>query len=1027
MPRTILVVDDNEINRKILRRILADDYTIIEAENGQVAIERLAAAKRDISAVLLDLVMPIMDGYQVLDAMAKDAELSQIPVIVATGASELDAERRALSMGANDFVFKPFDADIIKHRLHNLIRLRETAAMVNTLRRDDVTGLLLRKFFFEQAAEMIARHEPGHYVMAAFDVNNFKLVNDRYGTEKGDEVLRQIARVFLDGFSASGGLSCRIMADNFAVLYPASFMGGPELKEIRRRAAVLDGSILPLTLNVGRYIVDDLSIPVSGMYDRAVLAQLSVKGRYDVPYAMYDESMRTRLLDEQLLIGEKDAALSGGQFEVWFQPQYNHSSGALVGAEALVRWRHPSRGVISPAAFIPVFERIGFIYELDKYIWEQTCAYLKRWVEQGRSPLPVSVNISRYDILQGDVVDVLCGLVRSYGIPVELLRLEVTESAFSSSTERIISVVRGLLDSGFTVEIDDFGSGYSSLNTLKDVPAQIVKLDMRFLDNIGGNDRGGNIVESVVRMVKWLGMSVIAEGVETVEQADYLVSIGCCYVQGYLYSRPVPVEEYEALAGSGVKEPELIVAETVENLDNNTFWDPTSMDTLIFNSYVGGACIVEYQNGKVELLRINRKFAEALSAYRFSMEDALRVKLSEHMDAANSRKLVDAIARAASSGEEISEEVCFTALDGSGELNYARFTARAIARAGSRHLVYAAVANTSAQRQAERKERQAAARLQTIMANMYGGVSAVSMTGDDVSFIFANDRYYEILGYTRQQFHSELASAFDVVHPDDKERIRDEVNGVLSSGRRAVYEYRCLKRDGELVWLRCSASVSEMDGVEGRVLLSVITDITEVALANAALSETDEQLRFLNETAGELLAQPEIGKGISRVLRKVLDYFSGSRSCIVELSSPDRSRVSYEACAEGIPSEMAQAQSMPRSAYSFLWSAIERGEPVRVDSLDELEGDGALARRYFEAQGIRSFIAVPLRREGVVIGFIGVDNPTRHRGHVSQLMALGDYIAVMLTRRDMRRLLEKRRQETAQTANDPPRSRTRSN
>lgn len=510
MKRTLLIVDDVKTNRRILKRALADSYEIREAGDGAEALAILKQSSQEISAVLLDLSMPVMDGFQVLERMQEDSRLTAIPVIVTTGRTEDASEVRALSLGASDYVAKPYNPAIIKQRIWNAINLRETMQAANDLKHDRLTGLYNRDTFFEKAAERISSHEPGHYVLACFDVDHFKVINDQYGTAKGDEVLRQLARIFKEGFEPAGGLCSRMMADDFAVLYPKSFMDTKEIEEMRRKASVLDGTIQPIGFSIGRYLVNDLSLSVSAMYDRASLAEDTIKGRYDESIAVYDDSMRDRLIAQQQIVTDMKPALERGEFEPWFQPQYNHATGELIGAEALARWRHPQKGIIPPAAFVPVFEKNGFIYELDHAIWEKTCFLLHKWILEGRKPLPVSVNISRQDIFHADLVSVLLGLTRKYEIPVSLLRLEITESAFSQDTSPIIDVVKRLISHGFTIEIDDFGSGYSSLNTLKDVPAQILKLDMKFLEITDATQRGGNILESIVRMAKWLNMNVIA-------------------------------------------------------------------------------------------------------------------------------------------------------------------------------------------------------------------------------------------------------------------------------------------------------------------------------------------------------------------------------------------------------------------------------------------------------------------------------------------------------------------------------------
>ena len=871
MPRTILIVDDEPINRRILGRILSDEYELLEAANGQEALTILFRSYKFVSAVLLDLDMPVMDGYAVLEQMQKNALLAQIPIIVTTGNSDESTELRALSLGANDYITKPYNQAVIRHRLHNTIKLRETAATVNSLQRDKLTGLYNRETFFEKAADMIRTHQPGYYVLACYDVNNFKLINDQYGSTKGDEVLKHLAATFQKGFDAMDGICSRITADNFAVLYPSHFMSSDALAKIRRNAMNYQGLPSPITFSIGRYLVTDLTLPVSAMYDRATLAGLSVKGRFDSQIAEYDESMRENILREQEIINEMNSALASGQFEPWIQPQYNHSSGALIGAEALVRWRHPQNGLIPPNEFIPVFERNGFIYEMDKNIWEQTCALLRRWVDEGRSPLPVSVNVSRYDMFRDDFFEVITSLVERYDIPLDLLRLEITESAFAKSPDQIIGVVRSLVDYGFTVEIDDFGSGYSSLNTLKDVPANVLKLDMRFLENDENSIRGGNILESIVRMAKWLGMPVIAEGVETKAQADYMKSIGCYYVQGYLYARPMPVSEYEQLVAGNRKERDMITLETIENMDNNTFWDPKSMDTLIFNSYVGGACIFEYHNDKIEIIRANDKYAQCIGGESCTLEYVLDMAWEDHMDAAAAEATTAAIRHAIESGDDATYEAAYFGLPGA-DTTYLRTTFRAIARTNDRYLLYATNENITLQREAERKEREASAQLQAIMNGINGGVTAVTFGADGaLRFIFVNDQFYAQLGFTREQFEAEVPSVFELAHPDDRDTIIEKTLRANRTRESFSITYRTSKRDGSLAWMQCNISVTTVSGIDTPVQISVSNDITAQVEAEQKERRTAERLHAIMENVNSGIVASSIHDG------KVDIVFSNNR------------------------------------------------------------------------------------------------------------------------------------------------------
>ena len=705
MQRKLLIVDDNEMNRDMLREMLCREYEVMEADNGKEALKLMENASESISAVLLDIIMPQMDGYEVLAHMRGSEMMSQIPVIVTTGNTEPGSEVKALALGANDFIAKPYNPEIIKHRLSNTISLREKAAIINANKTDALTGLYSRSAFFEIVAEMVSKHEPGHYVMACFDIEKFKVINDQYGNVKGDEVLKYIANIFKEGFGLGGGICSRIMADNYAVLYPKSFMESDEIDQIRKKSEILDGSIPPITFSIGRYIVEDITLSPSAMYDRATIAKTSVKGRFDEHIAIYDESMRNTILREQEIIGEMRTALEEKQFEVWFQPQFNHATKALTGAEALVRWRHPKKGLISPGIFIPIFEKNGFVYEVDKYVWEQTCRYMRKWEDAGYAPVPVSVNISRYDIFRKDLTEVILNLAQKHSISPSMLRLEITESAFAHSSEPIINAVKEFQTHGFTMEIDDFGSGYSSLNTLKDIPADVLKLDMKFLEGEDDTGRGGNILESVVRMSKWIGMAVIAEGVETLEQEDFLKSIGCSCIQGYLYSRPLPMEEYEQLLKDKNTENYRYQLETVKNLDNAAFWNPKSIETLIFNSFVGGASVFEYHQGEVEILRVNDNYVRMLGGDQMTTEDALGLHWEDYLDDEHKNWTLQVVQKAIDSQQEVSDELKLIGLGGRDKVIYLQSTMKVIARAGERYLLYCMLEDVTEKKLVEEENR----------------------------------------------------------------------------------------------------------------------------------------------------------------------------------------------------------------------------------------------------------------------------------------------------------------------------------
>jgi EAL domain-containing protein (putative c-di-GMP-specific phosphodiesterase class I) len=299
-----------------------------------------------------------------------------------------------------------------------------------------------------------------------------------------------------------------------------------------------------MVILIGVYDIFDREAPIISMVDGAFLAIDSVKNSFKNTIAYYGDMLRHEYLTEQKIIGEFEEALSNGQFAMFLQPVMN-TDNKMVIAEALVRWIHPDRGIIAPASFIPLLEKTGYIYKLDLYIWEQAAKRIAYWNSIGHDDLSISVNISVKDFYYVDLFEALVGIVEKYNINPSHLKLEITETVFMTEKERQIEIINSLKDYGFLIEIDDFGSGYSSLNMLKEMPADILKMDMAFLSMDKNVSRGRKIVNTIITLAKALGMMVIIEGVETEEQLNYLKGTGADYLQGYYFSKPLPVKQFE--------------------------------------------------------------------------------------------------------------------------------------------------------------------------------------------------------------------------------------------------------------------------------------------------------------------------------------------------------------------------------------------------------------------------------------------------------------------------------------------------
>ena len=541
--KRVLVVEDNELNRELLSQILSREYQVLEAENGQAALDILKEYKGNVSLIFLDVIMPVMDGYAFLDHLRADSSLALIPVVVTTQSNSEEDEVNALSHGATDFVPKPYRPKIILHRAANLIELRENAAMVNQFMYDRLTGVYSREYFYQKVQERLAENPTVPYAIVCSNVENFKVYNDIFGTKAGDQVLRRIAEASRD-MTGENGLCARYGADRFLYL-----LRQDELHDWLRQdgAPAKIANVKNIVLKWGVYKITDRTVPVEKMCDRAFLVADSIKGHYNQWVAVYDDVLRDKLLREQAITESMETALTEGQFAVYLQPKYWLRDDTLAGAEALARWIHPELGFLSPAEFIPLFEKNGFITRLDRFVWEQTCKLLRSWREQGYPALPVSVNVSRADVYQEDLPETLSNLVKQYGIEPRQLHLELTESAYTENPNQIVAMVDELRRRGFVIEMDDFGSGYSSLNMLNQVRFDILKLDMKFIQTETAKPGEMSLMRFVVKLAKWMNLSTVAEGVETKAQVERLREVGCDYAQGYFFSRPLPVEKFEAL------------------------------------------------------------------------------------------------------------------------------------------------------------------------------------------------------------------------------------------------------------------------------------------------------------------------------------------------------------------------------------------------------------------------------------------------------------------------------------------------
>ncbi len=546
--RTVLIVDDEEINREILGFMVGGEYDVIYAENGRVALEIINEKRNVLSLILLDLLMPEIDGYEVLKTLKRDPALKRIPVIVLT--SEKNAEVESLKLGAVDFIPKPYDIpDVILARISRSIELAEDRYILNSTETDPLTGLYIKEFFFIHADRYKRFVSDGKTDAIVVNVNKLHLINELKGRACGDAVLVGIASKIKDLAKEAGGLACRFAGDCFYIY--ADSQSDETYSEWTDELAAAANAIthdLRLTVRIGIYRSDDENEIIEQIFDRATIACNSIR-QHGVKFAVYDGKMREKEVYGERLLADFPNALSEKQFKVYYQPKYavKGEKPKICSAEALVRWIHPELGFISPAAFIPLLENNGLISELDKYVWKTAAEFVGRTKRERGVAVPVSVNVSRVDLYISDLPELLAKTAEESGIESKELYLEITESAYSENSDRIIEVVGQLREKGFIIEMDDFGSGYSSLNTLADLPIDVLKLDMRFIRNICEREKDHMLVKLMIDAAKVMEIPTVAEGVETEEQLELLKADGCDIVQGYYFSKPLPEEAYVEL------------------------------------------------------------------------------------------------------------------------------------------------------------------------------------------------------------------------------------------------------------------------------------------------------------------------------------------------------------------------------------------------------------------------------------------------------------------------------------------------
>lgn len=538
--RKILIVENDEFNLKSLISLLADRYEIITACDGKIGLRLLEENYKDLALVLMNIQILVLSGFDFLRKVQEDPFLSLIPIIVMTASDAPKTEVVCLNLGAADYIRKPYHAELIKKRLENVIRLRESSVSLREIEKDSLTGLYTEQAFFHYSRRIMQFRSDKKMHVIIGRIKDFELIISIYGRKKANELLCYMASIYNKKFKY--GLLAKKGKASFLCLLSDDYKLDHQRMDNVINEFTENAPIKGIRIKYGIYKNIDKNLPITTICDYASMAAETVMEDYNHDYAYYTDELAQKRIYNQMIENCFTDALKNKEFMIYYQPKIDVITEKVIGAEALVRWQRTDGSMISPENFIPIYEKNGQIQKLDAYIFGQVCRLQKRILDESKKLLSVSVNLSRSSILCEEIVEQYTKIVRENDIPITCVPLEITESA-SVYGQKVVKVAERLLQSGFKLHIDDFGSGYSSMESLSRLPFSVLKIDKSLIDHIC-ETRVEILVNHIIKLSKDLNMRVLAEGVETKEQLDILRKIKCDEIQGFYYARPMPEVEF---------------------------------------------------------------------------------------------------------------------------------------------------------------------------------------------------------------------------------------------------------------------------------------------------------------------------------------------------------------------------------------------------------------------------------------------------------------------------------------------------
>ena len=683
--------------------------------------------------------------------------------------------------------------------------------MLKRLNTDSDTGLMSPSSFHREGDILLSQNPEKNYIIAVGDVNKLKIINDLYDFPTGTAVLQQIAAT-LRQIAGEEGLVARLGGGCFALCMENTVDNLQRLQSCKIFDCTSLDINFPVTMHFGIRIAN-AQIGLGRAMTQASLCMNNNISSIQNTYSAFTEKNLERTYLETELTSKMQQALKNGEFKIWFQPQYSAATNKLVGAEALCRWIESDGNIISPSLFIPVAEKNGFIRFLDEEIWVNVFAAVRSWIDAGIEPVPISINISRVSLETDKIYYVIKRLKEKFSIDEKYIHFEITETASLSSEPMINARIQKLRELGFYIAMDDFGCGYSSLNSLKDMPIDILKLDMGFMQGDDNLNRGGTIINYVVRMAQGLEYITVAEGVETQEQADFLRSIGVNVFQGFLFAQPLPEDQFLKILKSTDRQPNIIRPRTFGQIDVRQFLTPDSSESLMFEEYTGPAAIFEYDDKteNLTLVRANYKYLRLFEVEELSFADA-RKSIKNLIGKSSAAEMVRSIKESIKENREVT---CNYEVRTYVKHNpvWIKNHLWQISHNGAKHSLYLLAEDITNEKITESTLELSNNQLAMMMENTQVGLCLMHcdvdikhlLTGMHLHVLRVNKTFLEISGFSEETvLNWNAKEAFSIIHPNDVLGFKVKLIKAFISkfNKPMTYVYRARRNDGSYLTVK---------------------------------------------------------------------------------------------------------------------------------------------------------------------------------------------------------------------------------